>query len=101
MCIRDRYMGDSDGVKAGIISTPDVQEIELGVADRIVVVASDGVWEVMSDQEVMEIVKNYYGERNAQAACEELVKVADKKWRHSLNETDDITAIVIFLMIKE
>ena len=95
-----RSLGNVNGIKFGIISTPDVLEIELGVADKIVVVASDGVWEVLSNEEVMEIVKNYYPDNNAQGACEELVKVADKRWQHTKSGTDDITTIVIFLMVK-
>jgi serine/threonine protein phosphatase PrpC len=96
-----RSLGDIGGTKFGIISTPDVLEIELEVADKVVVVASDGVWEVLSNEEVIEIVKSYYGDKNAQGACEELVKTANKRWKHTHGYTDDITAIVIFLMIKE
>lgn len=75
-------------------------EIELRSSDKIVVIASDGVWEVLSNEKVMEIVSKYYEENNAEMACNELIRVATKEWKSMHDAIDDITAIVIFLSIK-
>jgi serine/threonine protein phosphatase PrpC len=92
-----RSMGDTEGTKAGIISTPDVSELVLKCKDKIVVIASDGVWEVISNEKVLEIVKEFYGKGKAEDAAKELVGIAGKEWRKISTSSDDITAIVIFL----
>ena len=54
-----RCLGDLNDVDAGIISTPEVHFFELGQneeewEERFVVLASDGVWEHLSDEDVIE-----------------------------------------------
>ncbi len=92
-----RSLGDSEASEIGVISTPDVFEVELGKNEKFVVIASDGIWEVLSNEKVAEIVGEFVPEGNAEAACEELLKAARKEWRKKGNEIDDITVIVIFL----
>lgn len=36
----------------GVISAPEVHTVQLTPADRMLVMASDGLWEFMSNQEV-------------------------------------------------
>lgn len=91
-----RSMGDTEGIPAGIISTPDVIEKTLKREDKIVIIASDGVWEVLTNEEAMDIVKEFYGRGEAEEAAKELVRIAAKEWRKTGNSIDDITAVVIF-----
>ena len=80
-----------------MICTPDVLEIPLKDEDKIIVLASDGVWELLSNEAVMDLVGRYYASSNAEDACERLVEAATNAWSKQGSVIDDITAIVIFL----
>ena len=60
------------------------------------IVASDGVWEVLSSQEAVDIVKEF---DNATTACRKLVREAVVRWaeQEGADYRDDITAIVVFM----
>ncbi len=45
------------------------------------VLASDGVFEFMSNEDVMEVVVPYYDKMDAEGASEKLVKEALDTWR--------------------
>lgn len=92
-----RSIGDTEGSGAGIISVPDISERLLKNQDKIIVAASDGIWEVLSNEQVLKIAKEFYERGEAEEAAKELVKVATKEWRKISTRTDDITALVIFL----
>lgn len=47
-----RSLCDSVAHTAGVISTAEITIIELGPADKVIVWASDGLWEFMTNQEV-------------------------------------------------
>lgn len=44
-----RSFGDKVGAQAGVIAVPEVLEFNVAKNDRFVVIASDGVWEHMTD----------------------------------------------------
>ena len=55
-----RSMGDVLGTQVGIISTPVLTKHKLNKnADSFIVMASDGVWDVMENQEVVNFVENF------------------------------------------
>ena len=60
---------------------PEVLEYTLSPQDKIIVLASDGVWEFMSNQEVADIVFPYFLQKNAEKAAENLVRAAFKRWK--------------------
>merc|ERR1711990_592773 len=47
-----RSLGDTVAHSAGVISDPEFTEHVLTAADQYLVIASDGLWEFMTDQEV-------------------------------------------------
>ena len=55
-----RSMGDRVAHSVGVSAEPDVTEFTLTVNDKFMVIASDGVWEFLSNQDVAEIVWPYY-----------------------------------------
>ncbi len=59
-------------------------------------IASDGVWEFLSNEEIMNFVIPFYKTMNASGASEKLVDEALKTWRKENASVDDITAVVIF-----
>ena len=77
---------------------PECVEVSLTKDDRMVVLASDGVWEFMSNEEVAGIVYPFYHKGNAEKASEALVKSASAKWKSRETQTiDDITCVIIFI----
>jgi len=48
-----RTLGDFAAKRVGLISEPEIQYLELTEQDQFIIVASDGVWEVMSSGEAV------------------------------------------------
>ena len=69
--------------------------------DRYIVIASDGVWEFMNNEEVGEIVRPHFLNKNAEKAAEAVVREAYLRWkREEEGIVDDITCIIVFLDVK-
>jgi integrin-linked kinase-associated serine/threonine phosphatase 2C len=105
-----RCLGNFSGKKIGIISAPLVQKINLKEADQFVVIATDGLWDVMTSTEVVSFILRL-GEDRAQAAKLLVVEARNiwyelnriKKTEAKISDTpeirygiDDISAIIIF-----
>jgi serine/threonine protein phosphatase PrpC len=69
--------------------------------DKFIVIASDGVWEFLSNEDVAQIVFPFFEKRNAEGAAEALVKEGYLKWKYEEDDiVDDITCVIIFLDVK-
>ena len=75
-----RSFGDEVAASVGVSCIPEIVEWKLTKDDKFVVLASDGLWEFMESSEVVDIVKNYYINKDIQGAAENLVKQSSKKW---------------------
>jgi len=96
-----RSLGDIIAKKIGVISEPDIFEYEIKQNDKFIVIASDGIWEYLTNEEVVNIISSYYINGDVESATEELIKNAKSKWEELRKDTiDDITVIVIFLETK-
>ena len=97
-----RSIGDGMAKKLGVHGEPDVYEYNLNENDKFIICASDGVWEYLSNEEVMNIVKESYNNGDkAEEACELLVKSATNSWKNENSTTiDDISCAILFLNIK-
>jgi serine/threonine protein phosphatase PrpC len=49
---------------------------DLELNDKIIVLASDGVWEFLDNQQVANIVWPFFKQRNAEGAAEALVRAS-------------------------
>lgn len=76
-------------LKKWVISEPFIKKIHVNENDRFVVIASDGIWDVVSDEECFEISIKYSSSKNL---CEELVNTALSRW-----SKDNISCIAIKL----
>ena len=92
-----RSMGDVDAHRIGVTSEPDIQEVELKDQDKIVVIASDGIWDVLENSRVIDIVEKFYEPNDAEKASEALVNEARKIWKKEYVQIDDATAMTIYL----
>ncbi|CAH0486809.1 unnamed protein product [Peronospora farinosa] len=89
-----RSMGDLVSKDLGVTAEPEILCKSLNPHDKFIVVASDGVFEFLTSQNVVDIVKKY---DNPSEACHALVEEAYNRWLQFEVRTDDITAICIFL----
>ena len=92
-----RSFGDNFASIAGTICEPEVKEHILVPEDKFIVLASDGLFEFISSEEVGNIVKGYYEKNDIVGCCEYLYKESYRKWLCEEEDTvDDITIILVF-----
>lgn len=100
-----RSLGDKIGAQAGVIAEPEIFEFTLTPYDQCLIVASDGVWEYLSNDDVrrgiifqvMNVVVPYIEKENIDLAADRLMAESINAWkRHSLSR-DDITCLVVYL----
>jgi len=97
-----RSIGDGQAKNLGVLAEPDIFEYTLNEGDKFIVCASDGIWEYLSNDDVMNIIKDIYeNEGKAEDACNLLVKKASEEWKKENNKTmDDISCAILFLNVK-
>ena len=49
--------------------------------DKFIVIASDGVWEFLSNDEVVSLIMPHYMNNSAEKAAETLIREALKRWK--------------------
>lgn len=55
-----RSFGDYIASRVGVISEPEIVTEKIDFNEGFIVLASDGIWEFMSNEKVVEIVKMYW-----------------------------------------
>lgn len=91
-----RAFGDFCLKDYGLISVPDISFRHLSEKDEFVVLATDGIWDVLSNKEVVDIVASAPTRATASRA---LVDSAVRAWRLKFptSKIDDCAAICLFL----
>ena len=98
-----RSLGDKVGTKIGVVCTPEITKYSIKDEDRAFIIASDGLWEYMPNQEVTEAVKELIidmresNEISADIISNELFKQSVIRWRQKEPGMDDITIICVLL----
>jgi len=93
-----RAFGDFDDKNAGVIAEPEVNLYDMQQTDDVVVVGSDGVWDVLDQSEVLALLEPYWTRRDAEGGAKAIVEAARDAW--SANPSgyrDDITCVVAWL----
>ena len=85
--VLSRCLGDLYCKKYGVSNIPDISVNKLEENVKYVVVASDGVWDVVKENELLQLSKN---RKNAEGFCKDLVKLAIDK-----DTKDNVSCIVI------
>lgn len=95
-----RAFGDFDMKNCGIIATPVVTHRRLTSKDQFLVLACDGVWDVLSNDEVVSVVVSA---KNKEAAAKAVVDEAHAAWKRKfpLAKIDDCTVVCLFLEDRE
>ena len=89
-----RSLGDSIAEKIGVNANPEILTTNLTKNDKYLVIASDGIFEFLTNQKVIDLCAE---SETPLLACETLVKAAYDQWLVYERRTDDITVIVCFL----
>lgn len=87
-----RSVGDSTAERIGVVAVPEVSMIRLTSNHLFFVVASDGVFEFLPSQTVVNMVAKYADPRDA---CAAIAGESYKLWLEHENRTDDITIITV------
>lgn len=90
-----RSIGDFIASSLGVISEPVITEQTLDET-KFIVLASDGVWEFLDSNKVMNMVQPYYEKNDPDNACKLLIKESTTWWENEDVVIDDITCIVVF-----
>ena len=91
-----RSFGDKKAKSCGVIPYPDIIEYTLNNDSKYMVICSDGVWEFLSNEDVMKLGNKYYLQNNINDFCSELLKKSTDMWELEENYIDDITIVSIF-----
>lgn len=94
-----RSVGDTVAHSVGCACEPELQYQVLTPSDKIVLMASDGIWEFLSNQQVGNIVYPFYEKDAPEAAANALVSAALAQWKRHSQSIDDITVVIIFLNV--
>ncbi|XP_037475976.1 probable protein phosphatase 2C 48 [Triticum dicoccoides] len=79
-----------------VISAPEVTRRRIAARDQFVILATDGVWDVVSNEEAVHIVA---ATPDREKAVKRLVQCVVHAWRHKRRgyAVDDCSAICLFL----
>ncbi|KAK1313056.1 putative protein phosphatase 2C 33 [Acorus calamus] len=91
-----RAFGDFCLKDFGLISVPDISYRRLTEKDEFIVLATDGVWDVLSNKEVVDIVASA---PSRSSAARILVEKAVQSWRskYPTSKIDDCAVVCLFL----
>ena len=92
-----RSLGDSVAESVGVISEPEIIVKDLDSTVKYIVLASDGVWDYLSGDDIIDIVTPFFLRGDPGNAAKEIVSEATKMWEKDGIERDDITVIVSFI----
>ncbi|GMY27811.1 probable protein phosphatase 2C 34 [Fagus crenata] len=90
-----RALGDYCLKEFGLISVPDVTQRNITSRDKFVILATDGLWDVISNQEAVQIASST---PDREKSAKRLVERAVHAWKHKKRgiAMDDISAICLF-----
>lgn len=91
-----RAFGDFCLKDYGVISTPEFTHRVLTDKDQFIVLASDGIWDVLSNEEVVDIVA---AASSRASAARILVNSAAREWKlkYPTSKMDDCAVVCLFL----
>lgn len=94
-----RSIGDRVAHTIGVISTPEIKTFPLAATDKFLILATDGIWEVLTSQEAVEIVGRALDSDQSDNSSVFLTKEAVKRWGRYGHVIDDITVLVVILNV--
>ena len=91
-----RSIGDFIASSVGVIPNPEIIEYNINKSSMYMIIASDGIWQFMSNEKVMNIANQFYPKKDPIDLCNELIKEANISWDKEGLPRDDITVLVVY-----
>ena len=93
-----RAFGDFNAEELGFNTIPDIKEYDIyEKKPKIIILATDGIWQFLTNEQVKNIILPYYDEDNISGGIQKLVGNARKMWEtKNPRFIDDISVIVLF-----
>lgn len=85
-----RSIGDVN-MKRWVIPNPDITKFTIQPTDEFMILASDGLWDVIKPNEMIDIVRSTVKTLGRKHVCKQLCETAIQK-----NTKDNVTVVVIF-----
>lgn len=93
-----RSIGDSIAKIAGCSSEPDILSLKIKSEYKFIIMASDGLWDVVTDDEAVELINNFKNENlSAKEATTNLMNFVMLKSKNDDLFLDNITISVMYL----
>ena len=90
-----RSIGDHNAATVGVIAAPEITEYDITDDDVALIVASDGVWELLSSQTVVDLVATVK-DLDPVKICEKIAEQSAYMWKVEEGDyRDDITVVVL------
>ena len=92
-----RSIGDKLAHKVGVSDIPEIKEYNIcDFLPLAVIIASDGVWEFMSNEDVRNIVMNFAYSKDSNTCAKNIVEKSRLVWQATGYAIDDITCVAAF-----
>ena len=92
-----RSIGDTVAHSVGVSEIPEISTHCLLPEDKAIVLASDGLWDAVSNETATEVVSRHFLKGTMGICGQELVRLAEQQWRRKGESVDDITVAVVVL----
>jgi serine/threonine protein phosphatase PrpC len=109
--VKDRYypglsmsraLGDQLSAEIGVSCEPEITTYDITDVDRFLIIASDGVWEFMTNEDVVDEVATSLQTHTVQETADRLGTIAWNRWKaKEHNVVDDITVVIYLLGPRE
>lgn len=82
-----RSFGDERAHTCGVISTPEIRNFSLNASTKAVVLGSDGMWEVITQERIKQVVMKHYKGKKSDDAAAELLELSLEGWARKVDST--------------
>jgi len=89
-----RSLGDSIAEELGVIASPELLTQELTSKDKILVLATDGIFEFLTNQKILDVCADFPDPLDA---CKKILAESYEEWLEYETRVDDMTIVVIYL----
>ena len=90
-----RSFGDTIAASIGVTSEPEFTTKHLTTEDRFLVIGSDGLFEYLTNQHIVELIGASIKNRTLSTVADQLCIAARRAWNLAGVKPDDISVIIV------